>query len=387
MSTGLIIRSCKSCQQDSFIYAHDLCRDCYYKFYMRQWRTKQRIKKLSYQMMPAKQKNLSNLLDDQTYTEYMNCIRTIQTKVLDDEELKSYINRAADILYTHTQLRGEALVYRLLSDLKIFKLFTITKLLDPKYWRENDDNDNDNDDNDDDNKEQEQGGQNNATIGLLIAFDIYRIIHKLHKIKLSIAKSVDRVCSSSSGSSGSNSSSSDSSSSVEGEGRKEEEAKEIALRHVQNIAKRCEEILDILDEVDNRVKLDTLELILIKILSIAVSYRQIAKLTSLSSKWVSYLLDAIDHYYSYNYNNYNSNNNNNNNNNNNAAGKGIIDNIDIDNENKHLPKAVAYARVIRLLNEGFFIEFERDIKAGEKVDIIPYILREAKRREHMWMET
>lgn len=318
-------------------------------------------------MMPAKQKNLSNLLDDQTYTEYMNCIRTIQTKVLDDEELKSYINRAADILHTHTQLRGEALVYRLLTDLKIFKLFTITKLLDPKYWRENDDNDNDDNDN---NKEQEQGGQNNATIGLLIAFDIYRIIHKLQKIKLSIAKSVDRVCSSSS---------------VEGEEENEEEKKKV-LHHVQNIAKSCEEILDILDEVDNRVKLGTLELILIKILSIAVSYRQVAKLTSLSSKWVSYLLDAMNHYYSYNYNNYNSNNNNNNNNNN-AASKGIIDNIDIDNDNKPIPKATAYARVIRLLNEGFFIEFERDIKAGEKVDIIPYILREAKRREHLWMET
>ncbi|MEM1950458.1 MAG: hypothetical protein QXI43_00280 [Candidatus Nitrosocaldus sp.] len=306
----------------------------------------------------------------------MNCIRTIQTKVLDDEELKSYINRAADILHTHTQLRGEALVYRLLRDLKIFRLFTITKFLDPKYWHENDD---DNDDNDDDNnnKEQEQGGRkkknDDISIGLLIAFDIYRIINKLQKIKLNIAKSIDRVCSSSSGSSSSDSSSS----SVEEE---EEEEKKQALRHVQNIAKSCEEILDILDDVDNRVKLDTLELILIKILSIAVSYRHIAKLTSLSSKWVSYLLDAMDRYY----NNYCYNNNN-------AASKGIIDNIDNNDENnKHLPKATAYARVIRLLEEGFFIEFERDIKAGEKVNIIPYILREAKRKERAhvdgWMD-
>lgn len=351
---------CKMCNNHAIIYAHDLCTTCYYRYYMQMWRKKQ----------VNEQTKITLKQDD----EYQYTIRQIRELIdnmllLSEQEhikrLRELINRCANKLY-QLGLRGNVLIKQLADDIQRLDKFIIIKYLDRQYLQQ------DNITNDlqhigeiaGEDDEGDKATDNLVVYYIQLINDFLTLSYKFKDLARTLQqdiakkkyKEIDTLLLITNNSTTTTDIDIDN-----GNGNNSNNAL-IVKDKLLHLHRQASKISALLSSNDRRTKLTNISYVLMLMFSLGETYRSLAKLFHVSTKWTSIILNTTYQLV--------SNNNNNNNNNNDDD-----NNIDYNN-----PTYCARKRIQKLLDEGFYVTIDdRDIKQGERINILRYVLNEIKK--------
>ncbi|MEM1971401.1 MAG: hypothetical protein QXM92_02945 [Candidatus Anstonellales archaeon] len=398
-------KTCKVCGISTILYAHELCTQCYFKFYMRVWRREKKEK-------VSAVRRAYNIASNVTKTdiEYQRTIQQIQElldSVLFNEKtlqarLRELINHCASILFA-AGVRGVHIVKILAKDIKRLDEFVIIKYIDKQYLAPQlkevsaattaaataaatpgsvamtttttataDNNNNvDVDVDDSDIRSLIPLYVQLADAMLLISYKLGQLGKSLrHSIETKNYDKLPGYPSSSLAYSYSSSSSSSSSLTP----TIEAEVKAVRAK-LTELHKQASEIFACLSMKDNRTKITSYEYILMLMLSFSHTYRALASILNISPKWISLYLRTTQQNMS-------------------LADGGLLDptiaviceeNANSDSSSSDSSDSSNYGhrlvseRVKKFIDQGFYVTVDRDIKKGERLNLLDYVLREMRR--------
>lgn len=212
-------------------YAYTLCRNCYYKQYMREYRQQKKKENFGTEL---------NQIQDSLYqTDYLLLIKKIKEYTSTDE-LKRLVNQAGSILQS-LGCSYDTIIKKLAHDTQLSSM-TIIRLLEitapePIYP---------------------------SDIPNSLIFELNILLQRVRNQLIRMSNTLEKY----------------------------EIAEEQHKEQLKNMINICEQILDISKDIDNRTRIDKYQIILLYILSLFETNRQLAKLFHISAKYVSILLHS-----------------------------------------------------------------------------------------------